>query len=114
MRNGKLDSQPERSLVELVLRIDANVPQQEHTIKIGVVYDSFPDLQVLVVWIGRLVGRPSDMLSETDMPRSAETDLTEPFRALLNRAMLIVLKRQSRCGEVSDFDKIRQDSKHLG
>ncbi len=79
MRNGKLGSQSERSLVEFTLRIDANVSQQEHTVQIGVINDSFPDLQVLVVRIGRLVGRPSDMLSETDMPRSAEADLTEPF-----------------------------------
>jgi hypothetical protein len=54
------------------------------------------------------------MLSETDMPRSAEADLTEPFRALLNRAMLVVLKRRSGRCEVSNFDEIRQDSKHFG
>jgi hypothetical protein len=79
MRNGKLGSQSERSLVELALRIDANVSQQEHTIQIGVIYDSFPDLQVLVVRIGRLVSRPSDVLPETNVPSSAEADLTEPF-----------------------------------
>ena len=70
-------------------------------------YDSFPDLQVLVVRIGRLVICPSDVLSETDVPSSAEADLTEPFRTFLNRAMLIVLKRWSWRGEVSDFDEIR-------
>jgi hypothetical protein len=43
-------------------------------------YDSFPNLQVLVVRIGRFVSRPSDVLSETDVPSSAEADLTEPFR----------------------------------
>ena len=107
MRNGKLGSQSERSLVELALRVYANVSQQEHTVQIGGINNPFPDLQVLVVWIGRLVGRPSNVLSETDVPRSAEADLTEPFRALLNRAMLIVLKcRGWRC-EVSDFDEIR-------
>ncbi len=107
MRNGKLGSQLERSLVELALRIDANVSQQEQTVQIGVINNFFPDLQVLVLWIGRLVGRPSNMLSETDVPRSAEADLTKPFRAPLNRAMLLVLKCQSWRGEVSDFDKIR-------
>ncbi len=68
MRNGKLGSQTERGLVEFALRVYANVSQQEHVIQIRVVYNSFPDLQVLVVRIGRLVGRPSDMLSETDVP----------------------------------------------
>jgi hypothetical protein len=32
MRNGKLGSQSERSLVELALRIDANVSQQEQAV----------------------------------------------------------------------------------
>ena len=54
------------------------------------------------------------MLAETDMPRAAEADLTEPFRSLLDRAMLVVLKRRGGRGEVSDFDEIRQNSKHLG
>jgi hypothetical protein len=84
MRNGKLGSQTKRGLVKFALRVYANVSQQEHVIQIRVVYNSFPDLQVLVVRVGRLVGRPSDMLSETDVPCSAEADLTEPFGTLLN------------------------------
>jgi hypothetical protein len=78
MRNGKLDGQSERSLVELAFCIDANVSQQEHIVQIRVIYKSFPDLQVLVVRIGWLVGRPSDMLSEADVPRSAEA-AAKPF-----------------------------------
>ncbi len=54
------------------------------------------------------------MLSEADVPHSAEADYTKPFRALLNRAMLVVLKRRSWRCEVSNFDEIRQDSKHFG
>ena len=73
----------------------ANVSQQEHTVWIRVVFNSFPDLQVLVVRIGRLAGRPSNVLPETDVPYSAEADLTEPFRAFVNRALLIVLRRRS-------------------
>ncbi len=107
MRNGKLGVQSERCLVELAFCIDANVSQKEHIIQIRVIYNSFPDLQVLVVRIGRLVGRPSDMLSEADVPRSAEADFTKPFQAPLNRAMLVVLKRWSGRREVSNFDEIR-------
>jgi hypothetical protein len=46
--------------------------------------NTFPDLQVFIVRIERLVSGPSDMLAETDMPRAAEAYLTEPFRAFLN------------------------------
>ncbi len=68
----------------------------------------------LFVRIGRPVGRPSDMLAETDMPSAAEADLTKPFQSLMNWATLVVLKRRSGRREVSDFDEIRQDSKHFG
>ncbi len=64
-------SQTKRGLVGFALCVYVNDSQQEHVIQIGVVYNSFPDLQVLVVRIERLVGRPSDMLSETDVPCSA-------------------------------------------
>jgi hypothetical protein len=77
MRNGNLGIQSKRSLIELALRI-------EHTVQIRVVYDSFPDLQVLFARIEWLVGRPPDILLETDVPRSAEADPTEPFKAFLN------------------------------
>jgi hypothetical protein len=60
-------------------------------------------LQVLVVSIGRLVGRTC--FPKTDVACSAEADLTEPFRSFLNRAMLVALKRQSWRSEVSDFER---------
>ncbi len=84
MRNGKLGGQSKRSLVELAFRIDFNVANEKHVVYIGSVQHSFPDLQVFVVRIGRLVGSSTDMLAETDMSRAAEADLTEPFRSLLD------------------------------
>ncbi len=107
MRNEKLGSQSKRSLVELAFRVDIKVANEKHIVQIGSVQHPFPDLQVLVVRIGRLVGRPADMLAETEMPRAAEADLTEPFRSLSGRAMLVVFKRWSWRREVSDFNEIR-------
>ncbi len=68
----------------LAFRIDVNVANEKHIVQIGSAKHSFPDLQVFVVRIGRPMGRSIDILAETDMPRAAKVDLTEPFRSLLD------------------------------
>ena len=114
MWNGELGCSLERLFIQLPLGIDADVPRKHQLVEVCAVDHAGPTLQFLVVWVGRLDSRLSDMLAEAHMPCSPERSFAEPFQSLRGRDVFSFFQRGGWRREVAHFDVLREDAEHLG